>query len=242
MGKTSKTFLGNKRKAQSKKTDNSIIWLELPERRPENCENNRRQFYKCKRCKKNVGQMEAISRHYAFEHPSDRSDLRNLIANKEYIFIETKIFINSLMKGSLIFGQIKNYDYIQTMIEMMYQLPTIKYLTKSSETNFKKKSTKLCCNIEKESIFKFIENAYEYSKVILKILDEFKYNVPNINEENQTKTMILFKDINLTLTYPETSKLFFIFYDASKDYPRLLDSDKDDSKNKILKGKDNRRM
>lgn len=60
-----------------------IFVLELSECRPDNCENNRRQFYKCKRCIQNIGQMEAISRHYNLMHPTYRSDLRNLITRKE---------------------------------------------------------------------------------------------------------------------------------------------------------------
>ena len=85
MDTQSKTYLGKKRKAA-----NQIEWVDLPDFRPENCENTRRQYYRCKRCYKEIGQMEAISRNYSECHPFYISDIRNLVGIKEYLLSKPK--------------------------------------------------------------------------------------------------------------------------------------------------------
>ena len=184
----------------------------------------RRQNYSCPQCNKNIGQMEAVTRHYTEKHPEHINELKELIGLNEYLTAKAKIFINAILKGEI--TQNENIQSFGDMInELITRKSTKKYINDFAKGKYSKENAIIFSNINKESILEYIKEMKEYLEEFEKCLKELDFKVPDeMNNKEDIKLINIENFSDLGINQSDLRKGYFFINEFK---PEIKKEEKD---------------
>ena len=171
----------------------------------------RRFNYKCCECKKDIGQMEAVARHFAENHPEKFDFLKNLLGIREFLYYKARVCINKFLSGGIDFNIEQEDNKEKILIDLILSKEVKSYVKEHIEGAYNVKDHMVLSNVEKETLRNFLTNFNKYILNLLSLIDNYDYIIPSETEYvEQLKALSLDKHIYYSYTSPKFKKAYFI--------------------------------
>lgn len=180
-----------------------------------------------------VGQMEAVGRHYAADHPEKITDLKNIMGRTDFILSRCMIYANRADELFYLQSSEDELNLVPVLSDLAFNKSTVKFLD-IYEKNKDKYSQDVYSNAGYKLMKTFLIVSKKYLKEFQQMLEQLDFLV-SIDEESKKKLIdIKFEEyVNLDL-YNTLDNQICIFL-SNRDY------DKEDEK-KLLKEREEKKI
>ena len=183
--------------------------------------NNRTTNYYCNKHEEIIllGQMEAVGRHFADEHPETLPKLKHVIGLRNFLLFRCRVFINTLLKfykDKIDFNRRGNVKEILT--QMVFDNKTIKFVDNWHKGFYSNKYYSCNSCVPKKILDNFLQLCETHIARFRKCINTMNYiNIDDPEKEEETLLNIRFEDYADIDLYQTEHKEAFFFIGLTDD-------------------------